>query len=67
MGYLDIALASIALHQGKVQQQASIAVMKKAMDQVGQQGDTIEKLMGSAEVIQHAAQPHLGGSIDLRV
>ncbi|MFL0364994.1 YjfB family protein [Pseudobacillus sp. 179-B 2D1 NHS] len=65
---MDIALMSMALNQGKVQQQASIAVMKMAMGGAKQQGEALQKLMETADVaaIQHAAQLHLGGSIDLK-
>ncbi|MBP3950157.1 YjfB family protein [Bacillus suaedae] len=66
---MDIALLSMALSQGKAQQQASISIMKKAMGTAEQQGDALQKLMGSADAtaIQQAAQPHLGGSIDIKL
>ncbi|MEC2071259.1 YjfB family protein [Alkalihalophilus marmarensis] len=64
---MDIALLSMALNQGQVQQQASMAVMKKAMGSAEQQGEALQKLMNSADAkaIQQAAQPHLGSTIDL--
>ncbi|ERN52140.1 YjfB family protein [Alkalihalophilus marmarensis] len=64
---MDIALLSMALNQGQVQQQASMAVMKKAMGNAEQQGEALQKLMSSADAraIQQATQPHLGSSIDL--
>lgn len=63
---MDIALLSIALSQGKVQQQASMSIMKKAMG-TDQQGEALQQLMSSADTsaAQHAAQPHLGGNVDL--
>ena len=66
---MDIALLSMALSQGQVQQQASMAVMKKAMGSAEQQDDALQKLMSSADAaaIQHAARPHLGGSIDIKL
>ncbi|WP_100374038.1 YjfB family protein [Bacillus sp. FJAT-45037] len=66
---MDIALLSMALNQGQVQQQASMAIMKKAMGTAEQQGDALQKIMSSADLsaIQHATQPHLGGSIDLKL
>ncbi|MFV8828979.1 YjfB family protein [Alkalihalobacterium sp. APHAB7] len=66
---MDIALVSMALSQGKVQQQASISVMKKAMGSAEQQGEALQKLMSTTNSvnIQHAAQPHLGRSIDLKL
>lgn len=59
----------MALSQGQVQQQVSMSVMKMAMGNAEQQGEAIQKLFGTADVvvIQHAAQPHLGRTIDLKV
>lgn len=58
----------MALSQGQVQQQASMSVMKMAMGNAEQQGEAIQKLMSPNDVaaIQHGAQPHLGGNIDLK-
>ena len=66
---MDIALMSMALSQGQVHQQASISVMKMAIGDAKQQGDALQKLMSTtdASTIQHAAQPHLGGNIDLKL
>ncbi|MDQ0244750.1 hypothetical protein J2S09_002321 [Bacillus fengqiuensis] len=66
---MDIALMSMALNQGKVQQQASISVMKMAMGNAEKQGEALQKLMSTtdAAAIQHAAQPHLGRNIDLKL
>lgn len=68
MYFMDIALMSMALSQGQVQQQASMSVMKMAMGDAKQQGDAIQKLLSTADpsAIQRAAQPHLGGNIDLK-
>ncbi|MDR6123769.1 hypothetical protein QFZ87_003366 [Bacillus sp. SLBN-46] len=65
---MDIAFMSMALNQGKVQQQASLSVMKMAMGNAEQQGKALQKLMGTTNgaAIQQAAQPHLGGNIDLK-
>jgi hypothetical protein len=65
---MDIALMSMALSQGQVQRQASMSVMKKAIDQSAGNADFIHKMMGEMNVqaLQHAAQPHLGGNIDLK-
>lgn len=66
---MDIALLSMAMSQGQVQQQASMAVMKKALGNAEQQGEALQKLMSSADTaaIQYAVQPHLGGSIDIKL
>jgi hypothetical protein len=65
---MDIALMSMALSQGQIQQQASISVMKAAIGNAEQQGEALQKLLSTTDVaaIQHAAQPHLGGNIDLK-
>lgn len=65
---MDIALLSMALSQGQVQQQASMSVMKKSLDQAETGAEGLTKMLASADVaaIQHAAQPHLGGNIDLK-
>ena len=54
------------MSQGKVQQQASISMMKHAIGNAEQQGEAIQKLLESAD-IHHQAQPHLGGNIDLKL
>lgn len=65
---MDIPLMSMVLSQGQVQQQASISVMKKAMDQAAGNAEFINKMMSGSQVlaIEHAAQPHLGGHIDIK-
>lgn len=66
---MDIAFISMALSQSQVQQQASMSVMKMAMGIAEQQGEAIQRLMSTSDVtaIQHSAQPHLGGNIDLKI
>ncbi|SIQ04032.1 YjfB family protein [Priestia flexa] len=65
---MDVAKLSMALSKSNTQHQASLSVMKMGMGNAEQQGETIQELLSSADVkvIQHAAQPHLGGNIDLR-
>ncbi|MBN8201557.1 YjfB family protein [Bacillus sp. NTK034] len=65
---MDIPLMSMVLSQGQVQQQASISVMKKAMDQAEGNAKFINKMMSGSQIqsLQHAAQPHLGGNIDIK-
>ncbi|WDL88493.1 YjfB family protein [Priestia aryabhattai] len=66
---MDIALMSMSLSQGKVQQQASLSVTKMAMENAKQQGEAVKELISSSNVkaLQQAAQPHLGGNIDLKL
>ncbi|MCM3246120.1 YjfB family protein [Cytobacillus oceanisediminis] len=65
---MDIPLMSMVLSQGQVQQQASISVMKKAMDQAEGNAEFIHKMMSGSQIqaLLHAAQPHLGGNIDIK-
>ncbi|MEH7198706.1 YjfB family protein [Priestia megaterium] len=66
---MDIPLMSMSLSQGKVQQQASLSVMKLAMGNAKQQGEAVKELISSSNVkaLQQAAQPHLGRNIDLKL
>ena len=54
---MDIALLSMVLSQGQVQQQASMSVMKTALDQAQEGADGLTKMMASADVqaLQQAA------------
>ncbi|KRG14236.1 hypothetical protein ACA29_06320 [Lederbergia galactosidilytica] len=66
---MDIAGLSMALNQTQLKQQASILLTKKSMEMKGQQGEALKTLLQSTNVsaaVQHAAQPHLGGNIDLK-
>lgn len=66
---MDIAMLSMAMSQSQVKQQASILVMKQMMGTVQQQGEAFQNLLNSSSVtaIQQAAQPHLGGNIDIKL
>ncbi|OBZ16722.1 MULTISPECIES: YjfB family protein [Bacillales] len=57
---MDIAAASITMHQNSLALATSIRVMSIAKDQATQQGQNLVQMLQSA-------QPHLGQSIDLRV
>ncbi|TDQ42899.1 YjfB family protein [Aureibacillus halotolerans] len=65
---MDIAAVSIAMNQGQLKQQVSLAVMKMAMGTGSQQSSALSELMNSADIsaMQRAAQPNLGGNIDLK-
>ncbi|MBK0007143.1 YjfB family protein [Bacillus sp. S35] len=66
---MNIALMSMSLSQGKIQQQASLSVMKMAIGNAEQQGEAVKELISSSNVkaLQQAAQSHLGGNIDLKL
>ena len=61
-------MLSMALSQGQVQQQASISVMKKAMDQAEGKAEFIHQMMegSNLQALQRTVQPHLGGNIDIK-
>ncbi|ANX13690.1 putative motility protein [Fictibacillus arsenicus] len=58
---MDIAALSIAMNQSQVQQQASISVMKMAINTAEQNGAELTKML------EQSVQPHLGSSIDLKL
>lgn len=57
---MDIARLSMAMSQANVQQQASLSVMSKAMDQSEAQTD------GLIEMLDQTVHPHLGQAIDVK-
>ncbi|MYL47702.1 putative motility protein [Virgibacillus halodenitrificans] len=65
---MDVALMSMALSQGKVQQQASLSVMRMAMGDAKQEGAAMRELLSTtdASIIQRVAQPHIGGNVDIK-
>ena len=66
---MDIAALSMGLSQMKVAQQASISVMKMAMDTAkGQASDLASMLESSTtKVSDNSLTPHLGRKIDTSV
>jgi len=58
---MDIANVSRVYSQANVAQQASLSVAKMAMDTSTQDMDNLGKML------QQSVQPHLGGSIDLKL
>lgn len=65
---MDIAALSVGLSQGKLQQQASLSVMKIAMDTAKAEGTMVTELSQSGvKALEQSVQPHLGRSIDTRI
>ena len=65
---MDIAALSVMMSQGQVQQQAGVSVMKMAMNTASTQSDMITSLLGeTAKSLEMSVQPHLGGSVDVKV
>ena len=66
---MDIAALSMGLSQMKVAQQASISVMKMAMDTAKGQASDLASLLESSttKVSDDSLTPHLGRNIDTNV
>lgn len=57
---MDIAALSTAMSQASLQQQVSLSVTNKAMDQAEVASQGLIKMM------EQSVTPHLGGSIDVK-
>lgn len=65
---MDISALSMNLSQMKVAQQASISVMKMAMDTAKVQSvDLTQMLEDNMKIIEQSINPYLGKSIDIRL
>lgn len=63
---MDIAALSMGLSQIKVAQEASISVMKMAMDSTKVQVvDMAKMLQANTKVMERSINPHIGGSVDI--
>jgi hypothetical protein len=64
---MDIAALSVAMNQGRIQQQAGMSVMKLAMNAASTQSDMLNSLLGeTAKSMELSVQPYLGASVDIR-
>jgi len=65
---MDIAALSMGLSQMKVSQQASVSVMKMAMDTAkGQMADLTQMMDANTKVMEQSVNPHLGATIDIKL
>ena len=64
---MDIAAMSMAMSQSSLMQDASLSVMKIAMDTAKVNSANMTELLGQNKAIEQSVQPHLGGRIDVRV
>lgn len=65
---MDIAVMSTMLSQAKLQQQASISVIKMAMDTgKAQANGVVEMMQESSKTMEQSIDPNLGANIDTRV
>jgi Putative motility protein len=58
---MDISALSVIMNQSQVQQQASLSVMKMAINTAEQNSTEFTKML------EQSVQPHLGSSIDLKL
>jgi len=58
---MDVAALSTGISQMKLAQAVSVKVAKMSMDNMKQQSTDMAKML------EQSVQPHLGGSIDLRL
>lgn len=65
---MDIAAMSMTLSQMKLQQEASVSVLKMAMDNSAPQMDGLEKMLDTnAKIMEQTVTPHLGGNLDIEL
>jgi hypothetical protein len=65
---MDIAAMSTMLSQAKVQQQASISVMKMAMDTgKTQMNDMVQMVQQNTKMMEQSVTPHLGSNLDIKL
>lgn len=62
---MDIAALSTMLSQTNMNQQASLSVMKMAMNTAEQNGQAMQELMQTAQA-PVSLEPHLGNSVDVK-
>ncbi|AOY75674.1 YjfB family protein [Clostridium formicaceticum] len=63
---MDIAALSMGLSQMKVTQQASISVMKMAMDAgQTQMNDMVQMVQENTKMMEQSVNPHLGKNLDI--
>ena len=64
---MDIAALSMALNQGKLQQQAGISIMKIAMGVASEQSNSIAALASdTSKAMESSVRPYLGASFDIQ-
>lgn len=58
---MDVAALSVAMHQGKLQQEVGFAVMKKAMESAKANTDAL------ITNLEQSVNPNVGRNIDLKI
>jgi hypothetical protein len=67
MNLMDIAALSMTMSQANLIQDASLSVMKIAMDTAKVNAANMVETLNQTSARQQSVQPHLGGRIDFRV
>lgn len=63
---MDVAALSMGLSQMKVTQQASVSVMKMAIDTTKSQAVDMAKILEvNTKIMEQSVSPHIGGSLDI--
>lgn len=63
---MDIAALSMGLSQMKVAQEASVSVLKMAMDTAKVQSvDMVQLIESSTKAMESSVSPYIGGNIDI--
>ncbi|HAE92597.1 MAG TPA: putative motility protein [Tissierella sp.] len=65
---MDIGALSMNLSQMKITQEASISIMKMAMDTAELQAVDLTKILElNTKIMEHSINPHLGKTIDIKL
>ena len=65
---MDIAALSMGLSQMKIQQEASISVMKMALDSAKAPVEDLAKMLEvNAKMIEQSVTPNLGQNVDINL
>ena len=65
---MDIAALSMGLSQMKVAEEASVSVLKMAMDSMKGQGVDLAKMLEvNTKMMEQSVNPHIGGNIDISI
>ncbi|WHY94149.1 YjfB family protein [Neobacillus cucumis] len=64
---MDIAAFSMGMSQAKAQQDASIAVMKMAMDTTKTNAAGLTEMLSQTKSMEMSIQPNIGGNLDIRI
>jgi hypothetical protein len=63
---MDIPAVSMAMSQSSLLQDASLSVMKIAMDTAKANATNMTEMLSQTSAMQQSVQSHLGGHIDVR-